>query len=266
MRKVISKANLRKIKLSKVGKTLIVLGGTIIVVGLVVSVKGHFNNVEKLEVHNKSLKDNIALVEATNEALEGKNKEQEAQIKGIKQRLATQKKERESKVLEIEEAQKQLESKDSEIARLKKLQDKIKQNETKSRNSLVVSSRGGNVSSVDANRAKAKGNGTEKASSSTSSVGNWITMQASAYTNSPSENGGYATTATGDPLVFGMVAVDPNFLPLGTRINIEGYGNTVFKCSDTGGAIKGNRIDILLGSKSQAMQFGRRTVRVRVVK
>lgn len=99
-----------------------------------------------------------------------------------------------------------------------------------------------------------------------SKQGDWIVMNASAYTNAPEENGGYSTTALGDPLIFGMVAIDPSFIPLGTKIQIEGYGDMVFKCSDTGGAIKGNRIDILLNSKAEAMKFGRRQVRVRIVK
>ena len=196
-----------------------------IIVGLVVVIKGHFNNVKYLQEHNNSLKNSITLVEGTNDALEKKSEEQR---------------------VKIEEVEKELVVKDGEIDSLKKLQDKIKQDKIRrDHNNLVVSSRGGSTSSVG---------------------GNWITMQASAYTNAPSENGGYTTTAMGDPLVFGMVAVDPNFLPLGTRINIEGYGNTVFKCSDTGGAIKGSRIDILLNSKSEAMQFGRRSIRVKIIK
>lgn len=134
-----------------------------------------------------------------------------------------------------------------------------------------VSSRGSGSSAVPSAQNKSVANSSNvKTSESGKPIntpqGNWITMNASAYTNSPSENGGYTTTAIGDPLVFGMVAVDPNFLPLGTRIKIDGFGETIFKCSDTGGAIKGNRIDILLGSKSEAMKFGRRSVKVQVVK
>jgi len=70
----------------------------------------------------------------------------------------------------------------------------------------------------------------------------------SAYTPSPSENGGYAVTCTGVPLAgneWALCAVDPNVIPLGSTIYIEGVGNV--RCQDTGGAIKGNRIDLLVG-------------------
>ena len=43
-----------------------------------------------------------------------------------------------------------------------------------------------------------------------------------------------------------MIAVDPKVIPLGSKVWVEGYGEAI--AGDTGGAIKGNRIDILLGS------------------
>lgn len=101
---------------------------------------------------------------------------------------------------------------------------------------------------------------------STSSNGRTITMQASSYTSCPSENGGYSTTATGKPLSYGVVAVDRNVIPLGTKMKIEGFGNTVFSAEDVGGAIKGNRLDILMNSKGEALNFGRRSVKVTILK
>jgi len=50
------------------------------------------------------------------------------------------------------------------------------------------------------------------------------------------------TTATGAKLGFGVVAVDPNLIPLGSKIYVEGYGEA--KALDTGGAIKGAKIDL----------------------
>ena len=47
-----------------------------------------------------------------------------------------------------------------------------------------------------------------------------------------------------------MIAVDPKVIPLGFKVWVEGYGEAI--AGDTGGAIKGNRIDILLGSDSAA--------------
>ena len=56
----------------------------------------------------------------------------------------------------------------------------------------------------------------------------------------------YMRTATGLPATYGAVAVDPRVIPLGTKMYIEGYGYA-FAC-DTGGAIKGNRVDLAMDS------------------
>lgn len=93
--------------------------------------------------------------------------------------------------------------------------------------------------------------------------GRTITMRSTAYTSDPSENGGYSTTAMGTAIRYGVAAVDPNVIPLGTRLYIEGYGYA--RAEDTGGAIKGNKIDLVFGSKSQSNNWGRRTVRVTIL-
>lgn len=86
-----------------------------------------------------------------------------------------------------------------------------------------------------------------------------LTMRASAY--GPSGNGRWGMrTASGMRPGYGVVAVDPRFIPLGTRLYIEGYGTAV--AGDTGGAIKGDRIDLGMESDGEASQFGRRRVRV----
>ena len=61
---------------------------------------------------------------------------------------------------------------------------------------------------------------------------------------------GRGLTRTGLKARFGVVAVDPRFIPLGTRLYVEGYGYAI--AADTGGAIKGNRIDLCVDSKHQA--------------
>ncbi|MDP9025364.1 MAG: 3D domain-containing protein [Candidatus Eremiobacteraeota bacterium] len=65
-------------------------------------------------------------------------------------------------------------------------------------------------------------------------------------------------TATGRPAGHGVVAVDPGVIPLGTRLYIRGYGFAV--AGDTGGAIRGRRIDLGFNSMRDAMLFGRREV------
>lgn len=72
-----------------------------------------------------------------------------------------------------------------------------------------------------------------------------------------------ARTASGSAAGQGTVAVDPNVIPLGTKLYIEGYGYAV--ASDVGGAIKGNRIDLHFSSEDQALQWGVRSVTVYIL-
>ncbi|WP_298713678.1 3D domain-containing protein [uncultured Veillonella sp.] len=88
-----------------------------------------------------------------------------------------------------------------------------------------------------------------------------LTMEASAYSSQDPGNGNY--TATGSRLTKGIVSVDPNLIPLGTKLYVEGYGYAV--ADDVGGAIKGNRIDLAYDSRAEALQFGRQTVKVYVL-
>ncbi len=68
----------------------------------------------------------------------------------------------------------------------------------------------------------------------------------------------------GQRVYWGAVAVDPNVIPLGTRMHVSGYGDMVFVASDTGSAIKGYRLDIWFPTLQQAINFGaqRRTVTI----
>ncbi|MCA1012966.1 G5 and 3D domain-containing protein [Halobacillus halophilus] len=60
-----------------------------------------------------------------------------------------------------------------------------------------------------------------------------------------------------------VVAVDPDVIPLGSRVWVEGYGYAV--AGDTGGAINGKRIDLFVPDKEQALSFGRQQVKVKVL-
>jgi cystine transport system substrate-binding protein len=74
---------------------------------------------------------------------------------------------------------------------------------------------------------------------------------------------GYAlsgTTATGIPVGWGVAAVDPRVIPLGTHMTIPGYGEAV--AADTGGAVVGATIDLWFPSVGQAQTWGRRTVTI----
>jgi 3D (Asp-Asp-Asp) domain-containing protein len=70
--------------------------------------------------------------------------------------------------------------------------------------------------------------------------------------------------SNGKHVFSGAIAADPKVLPLGTKVYIEGYGN--FVVCDTGGAIKGSRIDIWMPNRNHAIKFGRRKVQLVVLK
>ncbi len=88
-----------------------------------------------------------------------------------------------------------------------------------------------------------------------------IQMEATAYTTEDPGCGLY--TFRGSRLRKGLVAVDPNFIPLGTRLYVVGYGPAL--ADDTGGDIKGNRIDLAYESRPEAFKFGRRMVTVYIL-
>jgi cystine transport system substrate-binding protein len=67
-------------------------------------------------------------------------------------------------------------------------------------------------------------------------------------------------TATGIPVGYGVVAVDPSVIPLGSRLTIPGYGDGV--AADTGSAVRGNTIDLWFPTLAQARAWGRRTVTI----
>ena len=70
-------------------------------------------------------------------------------------------------------------------------------------------------------------------------------------------------TATGAGVRRGIVAADPRILPLGTRINLNaGAYSGSYLVADTGGAIKGRKLDIWVANCSEARRFGRRKVTV----
>ncbi len=60
-----------------------------------------------------------------------------------------------------------------------------------------------------------------------------------------------------------VIAVDPTIIPLGTRVWVEGYGEAV--AGDTGSSIKGKRIDVFMENEQDALNWGRKTVTIKVL-
>lgn len=85
-----------------------------------------------------------------------------------------------------------------------------------------------------------------------------VQMVATAYT--AHDYGCNGRTATGRRAGPGVVAVDPRVIPLGSHLYIPGYGFAL--AGDTGGDIRGNRVDLGFSSYGDAIRFGRREVTV----
>ncbi len=96
-------------------------------------------------------------------------------------------------------------------------------------------------------------------------VGEWEMVATAYYAFGSGGNdiNGNGITATGLRARKGIVAVDPRVIPLGTRVFIPGYGEAL--AADTGGWIKGNRIDLCFETLEEAFRFGRRKIRVYLV-
>jgi uncharacterized protein YabE (DUF348 family) len=104
-----------------------------------------------------------------------------------------------------------------------------------------------------------------RSKASSNSGGREMTVTSTAYTANCSGCSGI--TASGYNLKANpnakVIAVDPNVIPLGTKVYVEGYGYAI--ASDTGGAIKGNKIDVFFASQSQAEAWGRKTIKIRII-
>ena len=75
----------------------------------------------------------------------------------------------------------------------------------------------------------------------------------------------YGITASGKKASQGTVAVDPKVIPLGSRLKIEGFDDTIFRAEDTGRAIKKNRIDIWHASHRSALIYGKKQLTITVL-
>lgn len=93
-----------------------------------------------------------------------------------------------------------------------------------------------------------------------------LTVEASAFTASC--KGCSGKTASGINLKKNpdvkLIAVDPKIIPLGTKVWVEGYGIAV--AGDTGGSIKGSKIDVFVKTKKTALNWGRKKVEIKILK
>lgn len=122
------------------------------------------------------------------------------------------------------------------------------------------------VATKSAPQTKSKASvGVSRNNSAAPSGGKEFYVSATAYTAKC--NGCSGITATGIDLRgnpnLKVIAVDPSVIPLGSKVWVEGYGHAI--AGDTGGAIKGNKIDLHFPTKEAAYQFGSRKVKIKVI-
>lgn len=188
---------------------------------------------DKLNAQEELLND----LEETKEQMTEKQANLKQKEKQLKKKEATLKEEKE-----------QLTKKDNNLKRLETTyRERIKAREKE---------RANNVTKVNnTNKPKKK-----------YTVGETIQVVATAYT--PNCQGCSGVTSTGINVDNDeherIIAVDPDVIPLGSQVYVPGYG--VATAADTGKDIKGNRIDVLYKSKAQALQWGRRTVTIKILK
>lgn len=117
---------------------------------------------------------------------------------------------------------------------------------------------------VDGSAVKAKSSSPSR-SASKQNVVREMTVTSTAYTANCAGCSG--VTATGMNLKQNpnqkVIAVDPNVIPLGSKVYVEGYGTAI--AGDTGGSIRGNKIDVYFPSRSEALNWGRRQVNIKIL-
>lgn len=192
--------------------------------------------IEKEEQYQSRYRLDVTKVKSQRDELTQQNQQLQQELEGLKQEL-------EIKQSEVEKTQQEL----------NKTKKDLKQAQVSK-----------------ANRAKQKGTSTGVPSANnTKASGKTFNAVATAYT--PYCKGCSGTSAYGIDLRANpnakVIAVDPKVIPLGSKVEVFYNGSSmgVYVAGDTGGAIKGHKIDILMPTKSKAYDWGRRTVTVKVL-
>lgn len=116
-----------------------------------------------------------------------------------------------------------------------------------------------------ASAPKTASNSSAKTEKQTTQVKKEFTVSATAYTAYC--NGCSGITKTGINLKANpnqkVIAVDPKVIPLGSKVYVEGYGHAI--AGDIGSAIKGNKIDVFIPNRANALKWGRKQVKIQVL-
>lgn len=220
------------------------------------------NNIETLNNKNTELKNLQASIENDLKTVEEKKYEQEEYLDKLNS-------EKEAVFAVIEENEKLLISNAVSIANSSTASSSELQQAVDTLNSLIPQLNSSNVITLAKEAISNAKNriselNTPPTPSGDTSIGSAIktlTMESTAYY-------GHGITAMGlkpvrDPNGISTVAVDPDVIPLGSKVYVSGYGVAI--ASDTGGAIQGNIIDVYLNSYEECVAWGRRQVTVQIL-
>ena len=213
---------------------------------------------EKIE----SLNDSMQSLQELNQKAEAT----QAKLEVDRQELATQAQELDSRILALRQKLDQNKDALAKIAADKEVekQRQAAEQARQKREQEEASKQAAQTSQASQNTASSPAQSTTTPSATTTGTsGKVMYMESTAY--SYAETGASYFTASGTDLRANpmAVAVDPSVIPLGTLLEVEGYG--VALALDTGGAIKGNIIDVHFDSVPKCIQWGRRQVKVTIL-
>lgn len=208
------------------------------------------DSMQSLQELNQKAKATQAKLETDRQELASQAKELDSRILALRQKL-DQNKDALAKIAADKEVEKQRQA--AEQARQKREQEEA-----------ASKQQAAQTSQASQNTASSPVQSTNTPSTTTTGTsGKVMYMESTAY--SYAEAGASYFTASGTDLRANpmAVAVDPSVIPLGTLLEVEGYG--VALALDTGGAIKGNIIDVHFDSREKCIQWGRRQVKVTIL-
>lgn len=252
-------------------KKIGIIVGILLIIGLLSSgVVYAINQIEDKERIVETQKESLSKLETEKEALKKETELKSKVIEDTKKTLS----EKEQAVKDAEKAlkdkDKALEEKESQIKKLEKdlsAKAKKKQEELKAEKEVVVASATPASSTITkTSKPREKEEVIVPSRSNNEPSGRTFYVEATAYT-ALCDTGCTGITATGINLLqnpgLKVIAVDPSVIPLGSKVYVEGYGYAI--AGDTGGAIKGNKIDLYMQHHSDAVAFGRQKLKITIL-
>ena len=220
---------------------------------------------EKLAVLQDKLNTEVVALEKKTEDSKAQKAELDSQVASIQKlmdanqeslnKLDKEKRNEETKIAEAKKAEEEAAAAAAQKVEVAQITAKTAvKNESKAETSTVVS-----ASQPETKKEEV----TPTPSTPAASTGKTMVVSATGY--STAQPGLSTHTATGINLLQNpmVIAVDPRVIPLGTMIEVPGYGVAI--AGDTGGAIKGNRIDIHFRTVGEALSWGRKTITIKIL-